>query len=208
MPKLIFILLFFANGRQQRSKKLQRPSRSLSVGSIMIENNTNEIVKVHVESIIIPTNMAVIEVYYNIYVQKTMSLARFSVYLSDLTTIIDSETVNTGGRYKLQRYGDMYFLESARSKNENSRSRSNVEMVPGCTPWKPEWKNFEKHNINRPIMRTFSTGKQTLLMGQQRNFIEATKICSNLCGKVFLPASNQENQEAVDLLNEVADVYK
>ena len=126
MSNLFYILLFFVDGSQQKPEELQRTSRSSSVGNIIIENNTNNPVKVQVESNIVPIDIKIIEiesanqtasrviiqegfatilpkhtvkVYYNNFVPMVNSLARCSVYLFDLTKIIDSETVKTGEKY-------------------------------------------------------------------------------------------------------------
>ena len=218
MSKLIFVISLLFHGSCQRFG-LQRRTRSLSVGSITIENNTNDPVKVQIRSSLIQTGMQLretqlsnqtasqfttqegfttilpkrtVEVNYNTFVQ-TNSLARCSIYLSDLTRIMDSETVKNNSKYKLQRFGDIYFLELM----------ENQDFAAGCIPWRPEWKNLNANAVFKPRMRTFSTGKRILYIRQKKNFTEAKRICNSICGKIFLPISSQENQEAVNLLNEI-----
>ena len=218
MPYLIFLVFLLFHGSCQRFG-LQRRTRSLSVGSITIENNTNDPVKVQIRSSLIPTGMKLmevqlsnqtasqfvvqegftkilpkrtVEVNYNTFVQ-TNNLARCSIYLSDLTRIMDSETVKNNSKYKLQRFGDIYFLELM----------ENQCLAAGCTPWRPEWKNLDTNAVFNPILRIFSTKKRILYIRQKKNFTEAKRICHSICGKIFLPISSQENQEAVNLLNEI-----
>ena len=138
MPNLFFVLFFFAHGFQQKSHKLQRKARSLSVGGIIIENNLNEPVKVRIESNIIPIDVNIIEIQttnqtssrmiiqegfttilpkhrvkvsYNTFVPAMNSLARCSVFLLDSTKIIDSETIRSGEQSNLQYYGDIFYLQ-------------------------------------------------------------------------------------------------
>ena len=66
------------------------------------------------------------------------------------------------------------------------------------------WKNLEVKSIVRPVMRTFTTGKQVLFIRRKKHYYEAKDICQSICGDIFLPISREENREAVNLLNDQA----
>ena len=50
------------------------------------------------------------------------------------------------------------------------------------------------------ISLTTDTGKKLLLVKSIADIYAARRVCANVCGKVFLPISSEENQQATEFL--------
>ena len=135
------ILLFFLFPDFIRSlETLQRKSRSVEVGSVLIENETDELIKVHVESNLAVSGFHATEVIgqnitsshgigltqggfttirpkgqkivkFTIPSINGNSLVECSIFTSEMVKIIESEVLENGYSYKLEEFGDGFILE-------------------------------------------------------------------------------------------------
>ena len=133
---LFFLLINFTSSREL----LKRKARSLEVGSFLIENETDELLKVHAESNLVVsaihatsvsgenrTSSHGIEltqdgfttirprgkkiVKYTIPSMNGNSLVRCSIFTNQMVKIIDSEVLENGNGYILEKLGDGFILE-------------------------------------------------------------------------------------------------
>ena len=80
--------------------------------------------------------------------------------------------------------------------------------VPGhalqrCSLKEPRWNlgYLKAENIQyETTSLTTHTGKKLLLVKSIADIYAARRVCENVCGKVFLPISSEENQQATEFL--------
>ena len=135
------IFLFFLIPNFARSREpLKRKSRSLEVGSFLIENETDELLKVHAESNLVVSAVHATEVSganrtsshgielsqdgfttirprgkkvvkFTIPSMNGNSLVRCSIFTTQMVKIIDSEVLENGNGYILEKFGHGFILE-------------------------------------------------------------------------------------------------
>ena len=138
------IFLFFLFPDFIRSlEPLKRRSRSLEIGNVLIENETDELLKAHAESnfavsdfhatkvsgenrtsshgialtqdgftTIRPRGKKVVK--FTIPSMNGNSLVKCSIFTTEMVKIIDSEVLENGHGYRLERLGDGFILENIR----------------------------------------------------------------------------------------------
>ena len=133
---LFFLLINFTSSREL----LKRKARSLEVGSFLIENETDELLKVHAESNLVvsaihatsvsgenrtsshgieltqdgfttirPRGKKVVK--FTIPSMNGNSLVRCSIFTTQMVKIIDSEVLENGNGYILEKLGHGFILE-------------------------------------------------------------------------------------------------
>ena len=119
---------------------MKRRSRSLEIGSVLIENETDELLKVHAESNFAVSDFHATEVSgenrtsshgigltqegfttirprgkkvvkFTIPSMNGNSLVKCSIFTTEMVKIIDSEVLEKGNGYRLERLGDGFILE-------------------------------------------------------------------------------------------------
>ena len=133
---LFFLLINFTSSREL----LKRKARSLAVGSFLIENETDELLKVHAESNLVVSSVHATEVSgenrtsshgielsqdgfttirprgkkvvkFTIPSMNGNSLVRCSIFTTQMVKIIDSEVLENGNGYILEKLGHGFILE-------------------------------------------------------------------------------------------------
>ena len=135
----MLFLIFFVLHSYSSLKPLVREPRAVDVGSVLIENDTDEMIKVHLESNLVLSTFQATEVNGD---QRTSShgtafsrgfttvrprakkLVKFtipsidgnslvtcSIFTTEMVKIVESETLENSNAYKLERIGDDFILE-------------------------------------------------------------------------------------------------
>ena len=137
----MFIFLFFvALNFTKGLKTLSRKPRAVDVGSVLIENETDEILKVHVESNLVVSAFQATQVSgenrtsshgigftqdgfttirprgkkvvkFTIPSMDGNSLVKCSIFTTEMVKIVDSETLENANAYKLEKLGEGFILE-------------------------------------------------------------------------------------------------
>ena len=136
----MLIFLFFVLNTTIGLKTLLRKPRAVDVGSVLIENNTDAILKVHIESNVIVSAFQATEVSvrnrtsshgigftqdgfttirprgqkvvkFTIPSMDGNSLVKCSIFTTEMVKIVDSETLENTHSYKLEKLGDGFILE-------------------------------------------------------------------------------------------------
>ena len=71
-----------------------------------------------------------------------------------------------------------------------------------CSLRYPRWENLdllEEENFSYTT-KLLSSGKKILLADSVVNVYDAMRVCQAVCGRLFLPASSDENQEAAEFI--------
>ena len=136
---MIFLFFLFPDFIKSL-EPLKRRSRSLEIGSVLIENETDELLKVHAESNFAVSDFHATEVSgenrtsshgigltqegfttirprgkkvvkFTIPSMNGNSLVKCSIFTTEMVKIIDSEVLEKGNGYRLERLGDGFILE-------------------------------------------------------------------------------------------------
>ena len=71
----------------------------------------------------------------------------------------------------------------------------------------PRWENLnflDKENL--PYEKTtLKTGKEVFLIKHAADIYQAKRVCQTICGRVFLPVSSEENQQAAEFITSHVD---
>ena len=141
--------LFFVLHAFSSLKPLARKSRAVDVGSVLIENDTDEILKVHIESSLVISAFQATEVRgenrtsshgigfaqgfttvrprgkkvvkFTIPSIDGNSLVKCSIYTMEMVKIVDSETLENSHAYKLETLDDGYILEPLGESSEYTK---------------------------------------------------------------------------------------
>ena len=74
---------------------------------------------------------------------------------------------------------------------------------PRCSLKSPRWENLnflEEENL--PYAETtLNSGKEVLLINFAADIYQAKRICQTICGRVFLPVTSEENQQAAEFIS-------
>ena len=137
--KMIFLFFLFPNFTRSL-EPLKRKSRSLEVGSVLIENETEELLKVYAESILVVSAVHATEissgnrtsshgielsqggfstirprgkkvVKFTIPSMNGNSLLKCSIFTRGMFKVIDNEVLENGNGYRLEKLGDGFILE-------------------------------------------------------------------------------------------------
>ena len=136
---MIFLFLLFPDFITSK-EPLKRKSRSVEVGSVLIENETEELLKVHAESNLAVSAFHATEVSggnrtsshgidlsqngfttirpggkrivkFTIPSINGNGLVKCSIFTTEMVKIIDSEVLENGNGYRLERLDDGFILE-------------------------------------------------------------------------------------------------
>ena len=138
--EMLIFLVFVVLNSAKSLKTLSRKPRAVDVGSILIENETDEILKVHIESNLVISAFRATEVSgknrtsahgigftqdgfttirprgqkvvkFTIPSMDGNSLVKCSIFTNEMVKIVDSETLESTNGYKLEKLGDGFILE-------------------------------------------------------------------------------------------------
>ena len=136
---MIFLFFLFPDFIKSL-EPLKRRSRSLEIGSVLIENETEELLRVHAESNFAVSDFHATEVSgenrtsshgiqltqegfttirprgkkvvkFTIPSMNGNSLVKCSIFTTEMVKIIDSEVLENGQGYRLEKLGDGFILE-------------------------------------------------------------------------------------------------
>ena len=153
---MIFLFFLFPDFIKSL-EPLKRRSRSLEIGSVLIENETDELLKVHAESNFAVSDFHATEVSgenrtsshgiqltqegfttirprgkkvvkFTIPSMNGNSLVKCSIFTTEMVKIIDSEVLEKGNGYRLERLGDGFILEPL-GKNHNLQTISSMIFI-------------------------------------------------------------------------------
>ena len=74
--------------------------------------------------------------------------------------------------------------------------------ISRCSLRSPRWENLDLlEDENFPYTtKLLSSGKKVLLTDSIVSFHDAMRVCQAVCGRIFLPKSKEENQEATEFI--------
>ena len=137
---MLIFLFFVVLNTTIGLKTLLRKPRAVDVGGVLIENDTDEILKVHIESNLVVSAFQATEVSgknrtsshgigftqdgfttirprgqkvvkFTIPSMDGNSLVKCSMFTTEMVKIVDSETLENTNGYKLEKLGDGFILE-------------------------------------------------------------------------------------------------
>ena len=137
---MIIFLLFILPELILGSVTLRRRPRSIAVGSVLIENETDDLLRIHVESNLVISAFKATEVVgknrtssrgigftqdgfttikprdhklvkFTIPAINGNSLVQCSVFTNEMVNVVHSETLENNNSYKLEKFGDVFLLE-------------------------------------------------------------------------------------------------
>ena len=136
----MLIFYFFLVQKISCLKTLSRRPRGVDVGSVLIENETDEILKVHIESNLVVSAFQATEVIgenrtsshgigytqdgfttirpkghkvvkFTIPAMEGNSLVKCTIFTAEMVKIVDRETIENSNGYKLEKLGNGFILE-------------------------------------------------------------------------------------------------
>merc|ERR1712131_501210 len=138
LQRMIFVFCIFS-AIVAGAETLKRTSRSVEVGSVIIDNKTGNVLRVHIESNLVISSFNTEQVSHNngtssqrgftqagfttirprarksvhftLPVMNGNSLVQCSIYTKDMVKIVDGETLMNGEGYKLEQFEDGFILE-------------------------------------------------------------------------------------------------
>jgi len=138
LQKMIFLFCILS-AIVAGEETLKRTSRSVEVGSVIIENKTGNVLRVHIESNLVISSFNTEQVSHNngtssqrgftqagfttirprarksvhftLPVMNGNSLVQCSIFTKDMVKIVDGETLMNGEGYKLEQFEDGFILE-------------------------------------------------------------------------------------------------
>merc|ERR1712131_326841 len=138
LQRMIFVFCIFS-AIVAGAETLKRTSRSVEVGSVIIDNQTGNVLRVHIEANLVISSFNTEQVSHNngtssqrgftqagfttirprarksvhftLPVMNGNSLVQCSIFTKDLVKIVDGETLINGEGYKLEKFEDGFILE-------------------------------------------------------------------------------------------------
>jgi len=228
----------------------------MNVGSVIIENQTNELLKVFIEpklmmskTVLIGSNntknqysnhdfagglttilpMQIRNVKFVFHDTDVSGLIICTIISGENVKIIDREIIEITNSYKLYQFNHFFVLQPADTlaldKNQcavtcdGERGPQGEIGPPGiqgltgpvgrqgptgprCHFKTPKWINLdllETENFHY-VKTTLESGKQLLFVKHDTNVWGAMRVCEAVCGRLFLPISSEENEQAASFI--------